>query len=480
MSAKGTPRSLAIHPEPGPPASETEEDRLGGEPSRQTQAFLFVILECDQPWVGGSRFSLTSTDEVWVGRGRELTATRDRADGANRLILTVPGASLSAQHARLLRAGEQWALRDKESRNGTWVNERRVDHAALSDGDLLRMGSTFFLFRRYSELPTASEWPDFFHEQGDQGIPGLSTLSPELTTEYDALRAISSSKVPVLLLGETGTGKEVTARAIHQLSQRRGPFCAVNCGAIPGSLVESVLFGHVKGAFSGAVSNELGLVRSAEGGTLLLDEIGDLPLSAQASLLRVLQEGEVLPVGSTRPVAVDLRVLAATHRPLPDLVSRGLFRADLYARLAGFVHPLAPLASRKEDLGLLLSVLLQKVQPDPDKRVPFRLDAGAALVQHAWPLNIRELEQVLARATALQKTGPIELVHLPSTLKAGGSLPPAGKHPSEAPGLEQELNGLLREHRGNISAVARAMGKGPTQIQRWMKRFGISNDRYRG
>src|SRR5262249_4252107 len=159
----------------------------------------------------------------------------------------------------------------------------------------------------------------------------------------------------ILLLGETGTGKEVLARSLHALSQRPGPFIAVNCGAIPENLVEGQLFGHVRGAFSGALKDEPGLVRAAQGGTLLLDEIGDLPASSQAALLRVLQESEVRPVGSTQTVKVDVRIIAATHRPLESLIKGNAFRHDLYARLAGFRFELAPLRKRKVDLGLLIA-----------------------------------------------------------------------------------------------------------------------------
>ena len=189
----------------------------------------------------------------------------------------------------------------------------------------------------------------------------LGTLVPALAEEQVALARIARSRVPVLLRGETGTGKEVTARRVHALSgSARGALVAVNCGAIPDALVESQLFGHAKGAFSGAVRDEPGFVRAAAGGTLLLDEIGDLPPTSQAALLRVLQEGEVVPVGSTRPVAVDLRVVAATHQPLEALVARGAFRSDLLgpARRLHLHSPAAAGAARGP--GLLVADLLRR------------------------------------------------------------------------------------------------------------------------
>ncbi len=184
---------------------------------------------------------------------------------------------------------------------------------------------------------------------------GLRTLLPELSESHGALaRVAKKSTVPILFLGATGSGKEVLAREVHALSERKGAFVAVNCGALPLTLVESLLFGHVKGSFSGAARDEPGFVRSAEGGTLFLDEIGDLPATSQAALLRVLQEHEVIPVGATRAQRVDVRIVAATHRPLEALSETGGFRSDLLARLKGYTHRVPTLASRMPDFGVLL------------------------------------------------------------------------------------------------------------------------------
>src|SRR5439155_8887584 len=182
---------------------------------------------------------------------------------------------------------------------------------------------------------------------------GLATVLPWLAREFERLQLVADSSVPVLLRGESGTGKEVLAAAIHKLSGRPGAFQAVNCGAIPPNLVESELFGHRRGAFSGAVTDHPGMVRGADRGTLLLDEVGDLTLAAQAALLRVLERHEVLPVGGNKAVRVDLRVVAATNRNLDELVAEGRFRADLLARLSGYVCVLPELRDRQEDFSLL-------------------------------------------------------------------------------------------------------------------------------
>jgi transcriptional regulator with GAF, ATPase, and Fis domain len=291
--------------------------------------------------------------------------------------------------------------------------------------------------------------------------------------------------IPVLLLGESGTGKEVLARVTHELSGRPGAFVAVNCGAIPPNLVESHLFGHQKGSFSGAVRDELGFVRSANGGTLFLDEIGDLPPASQAALLRVLQEGEVHPVGAARPVRVDVRVIAATHRSLDRMQDDGSFRRDLYARLSGFVVQVPPLRERKEDIGQLIGELLVR----SETTVRIRPDAASLLVRYDWPLNVRELSQCLSTAAALATDGLIKLEHLPpqvarqegpiSLLSVVEGPASAGVRSRNTPlspedeALRADLVQRLEANGFNISAVAREMGKARQQVQRWVRRFNL-------
>src|SRR3989442_1997706 len=237
----------------------------------------------------------------------------------------------------------------------------------------------------------------------------MATLSPAFALELERVATFARSQVPVLVSGETGTGKELIASAIHELSGRPGPFVAVNCGAIAPNLVESELFGYRKGAFSGALEDRPGLVRSSEHGTLLLDEIGDLPLAAQAALLRVLQENEVLPVGGTRPVKVDLRVVAATHRDLAALAAQDRFRRDLLARLDGARISLPALRERREDFGLILSALLEETAGEMARDVIFSPDAARTLLLHSWPLNVRELEKCIASAVLLARDRRVEL-----------------------------------------------------------------------
>jgi len=448
-------------------------------PLATPEAYLFVVLECDRPVSGSSRHCLRAVSEVILGRGEERAAVRD----GSRLALTIPSRWLSNEHARLRHQGEQWVLEDLGSRNGTSVNGRPVVHVALADGDVIEVGRALLVFREAMHAPPAAPI-DLDTRAAEFAHPGLGTLVPGIASEMEALASIAASPLPVLVRGETGTGKELLARAVHALSGRAGAFVPVNCGAIPGELVESHLFGHTKGAFSGAVRQETGFVQAAHGGTLFLDEIGDLPAASQAALLRVLQESEVVPVGSVRAVRIDLRVVAATHQPLESLIARGVFRTDLLARLDGFTFTLHPLRERREDLGLLVANLLQAACGA--SRVPILATAvGRALVRYSWPLNIRELGHCLSRACALAREGgSIELSHLPAPVRDALEADidgPAGTDPeADDARLRAQLEALLVEHRGNIAKVARALGKARMQVHRWLKRFEIDPERYRG
>jgi transcriptional regulator with GAF, ATPase, and Fis domain len=261
----------------------------------------------------------------------------------------------------------------------------------------------------------------------------------------------------------------------------------VNCGALPAALVEAELYGHRRGAFTGAVGERLGLVRSADRGTLFLDEIGELPAASQAAFLRVLQEREVVPVGEDRPIKVDVRLCAATHRDLAALVARGAFRDDLFGRLSGFTLALPPLCERRADFGLLLRALLANIPGTSEIR--FSPAALRALVIHPWPLNIRALEKTLLTAVTLATAGIIELPHLVDlprrmpSVDAVAAVEPMIARRADGPGaddaLREQLVGLLTIHRGNVLAVSRVIGTRRTQIYRWARRLRIDLDGFR-
>jgi len=466
---------------PRPPHDETLNETPIDEhaPIVRPAAYLIVVLESERPRSGSSRHSLRGIDEVTLGRGDERRAKRD----GRRLEVSLPSPWMSGTHARIVRSEGTWRLEDAGSRNGTLVNGVPVAHVALADGDLIEVGRTLLVFREALHAPPSTPL-DVDSREATLPAHGFATVIPAVAEGVDALARIAQSAVPVLLRGETGTGKEVMARAVHTLSKRGGAFVAVNCGAIPATLVESQLFGHKKGAFSGAVRDEPGFVRAADGGTLFLDEIGDLPAASQAAMLRVLQEGEVVPVGTTRPVPVDLRIVAATNQPLEALIARGAFRADLLARLDGFTHALSPLRERREDIGLLVADILGEVAAEPDK-ITLAPDVARALFLYSWPLNIRELRQCLARASTLAgDERVIERAHLPPAVANAPGIrttapPPAGGDADDGSRVAAQIEALLAEHEGNVAEVARAMGKARMQVHRWMKRFSIDPGRFR-
>lgn len=382
--------------------------------------------------------------------------------------------------------GKRWSIVDLQSRNGTSVDGSSAESVVLEDGNWIECGRTFF---RYRDALPAGE-----NEEADMRPVGptdvVRTISPVFASDLRRFAKVAASKVPLILTGNTGTGKEVFARAAHALSGRAGPFIAVNCAALPAALVESELFGYRRGAFSGATEDRPGLFRSAHGGTLLLDEIGDLYPSAQAALLRVLQERQVLPVGGTRPVDVDFRLIVAGQQPLQELVRAGRFRADLLARAAGFTLCLPPLCERIEDLGLLIAAILPRITAEWEK-VSFSRKAANALLTHSFPLNVRELERALETAFVLADGHRIDNVIFSDRI---GKDEEINASPNQASGASRALTlplqsidhekreqviSLLREHRGNISAIARATGKERVQVRRWLQRYGLDSEDFR-
>jgi DNA-binding NtrC family response regulator len=418
--------------------------------------------------------------------------------------ICLPEQAVSRRHALIEYAGDRWVLRDLGGPNGTMVDGQFVDQVELEPQHEVRVGDSVFKF-----VESGAEYFAPYRIDGVMlaGAARRATLLTELVggLQIDKIGAqlerIAPVELSVIIQGESGTGKEVVAREIHRLSQRRGPLQAVNCAAIPGNLIESELFGYKRGAFSGADRDKLGLIAAAHNGTLLLDEIGDMPLDAQAKLLRVLQSREVYPVGATAGQKVDVRVICATNRDLSRLVREERFRGDLLARLNEFYISLPPLRDRKEDIYLLSHSLLARHGARQTASFQFML----ALLHYDWPYNVRELEGCLKRAAALSDSNVLDTKHLPEIMreamaaygsrKARGQLeppeqqqgaqppaaaPPGPEHPRRsAPPTEEQLRELLARHRGNVAAVGRELGKERMQIHRWMQRYGIVVDEYR-
>ncbi|MFP2931479.1 sigma-54-dependent transcriptional regulator [Pyxidicoccus sp. 3LG] len=323
-------------------------------------------------------------------------------------------------------------------------------------------------------------------------VSGMVGSSAAMREVFERLRKVAPSTATVLVLGESGTGKELVARAIHAQSPRAdGPLVAVNCAAIPEGLLESELFGHEKGAFTGAQAAHAGLVEAAHGGTLFLDEIGELPAPAQARLLRMLQDGEVRRVGATRPRKVDVRIVAATHRDLPRRVQEGAFRQDLYFRLRVVEIRLPPLRERGEDLPQLAKYLLERACRKLGRTTAtFSPEALVAMTAHSWPGNVRELENAIERAViladgpvvtpdllALEPPGGTEAAHLPEAQETteGGAEEESGTPDS----MEEYFRRFVLEHQEHMGETELAKRLGISRKALWEKRQKLGIPRTR-
>jgi two-component system response regulator PilR (NtrC family) len=302
--------------------------------------------------------------------------------------------------------------------------------------------------------------------------------SPAITRLFETARKLSTVRSSVLIVGESGTGKELFARAIHYNGlTRERPFVAVNCGAIPESLIESELFGHRKGAFTGAIRDRIGYFEAASGGTLFLDEISTLPMAVQSSLLRVLEERVVIPVGDTRARPVDLRIIAATNQDLRELSSRGQFREDLMYRLDVVRLQLPPLRQRRQDIPLLVHHFLQKYTGEMNKKV-LGITNGAmrAMLSHEWRGNVRELENVIERAVIFAEGREIGVEDLPFGEPAAAADDGEGLKIALSQFERQHIIYSLRRHRYDKAETARHLGIGVSSLYRKLDELGIPKD----
>ena len=410
-------------------------------------------------------------------------------------ILCIPEGAVSRYHGRVERRPDGCWIVDNGSTNGILVGGRKVTSQKLEEHDVIRIGDSLFRYAPrsiygYGAYRVDGSVVDAARpiRHGLSGVPLIGGF--QVDDLLDRVAKVARTQLSVIVTGESGTGKELLARTVHIASGRSGPFSAINCAALPPNLIESELFGYRKGAFTGAATDKVGLVQAAHGGTLFLDEIGDMPLEAQSKLLRVLQERQVLPIGATTPVPIDVRVVCATHRNLEELVAKESFRGDLFARLREFTARLAPLRERREDVFPLLRHFLSKVgRPDATVSLPYVV----GLAHYDWPYNVRELESAVKLSVALSEGRPeLELEHLPESvrecLQGHGdrrtSTPPSAPTAlrttarSGTP-TESELRALLSQHGGNIAAVGRELGKERMQIHRWLKRYSIDITLYR-
>jgi two-component system response regulator HydG len=311
-----------------------------------------------------------------------------------------------------------------------------------------------------------------------QGFGGIVGRAPEMEKLYRMIAKAAQSSHPVLILGESGTGKELVARSIHfSGSFHSKPFIPVDCGSLVPTLIESELFGYVKGAFTGAVQSKDGLLTMAEGGTVFLDEIGEMPVDLQAKLLRALQEKEIRPVGSTKRIAINVRILAATNRDLEQAVSQGAFRRDLYFRLNVLNLRIPALRERRQDIPLLAAYFLEKLAHDTGRERAMSDAVLKAMLAYDWPGNVRELENCLERACAMNSGPTIQLADLASPLHGGNGHVAVSADVSAKiiPMSELEKRTILNtitQLNGDKLLAARLLGIGKTTLYRKLKEYG--------
>lgn len=391
------------------------------------------------------------------------------------------GTEISRRHAAFRLEGPVPAVRDLESRNGVFVNGRRVTDAPLAPGDVVRCGEWLGVLVLLAQTTGA---PGFgaFGEIAPDWFGG-----PALRAAIEPARLVET-ELAIVVQGETGTGKEGAARAIHAWSGRAGPLVAVNCATLPAELAEAELFGHRKGAFTGADTKNEGLFRAADGGTLFLDEVLDLSLAVQAKLLRVLEERKVRPVGETRAIPVDVRIVAATQEPLGAAVVARRFRADLQARLEGLTVTLPPLRARREDIAPLFLTFLGRHARGQAPAVETKL--LEALCLYDWPLNVRELVLLARRLLGLHADEPVlRKAHLPPSLVDPAVVPDEGATgvaaataPSAAAATprrawrrtddEDEFEALVKalgDHDGSVARAAEALGMNRSRAYRLLE-----------
>jgi DNA-binding NtrC family response regulator len=404
--------------------------------------------------------------------GRAATSTGDRfsigSHESNDLAIDDP--AVSRFHCEVVIDARGAWLVDLESKNGTMVDGVAVGRGALRDGSHIQLGRSscrFELAAEHVPVPLSAR----------AQLGSLVGASAAMRAVFALLERAAASQVTVLLEGETGTGKEGAAEAIHGESARRErPFLVVDCGAIPATLLERELFGHEKGAFTGADERAAGVFEAAHGGTVLLDEIGELPLELQPKLLRVLEQRQVRPLGATGHKSVDVRIIAATNRDLRALVNDGLFRSDLYFRLAVLTVRIPPLRNRPEDIPLLSQHMLGEL--GASREVAARLlapDAMARMQRGAWPGNVRELRNYLERCLVLEQPLPTgESASAPEELAVDTTLSYSEAKRRVLDAFERRyLETLLGRHRGNVAQAARAAGMDRVYVYKLLQRHGL-------
>ena len=417
------------------------------EKENVTQELLSLRSNSSGPWIVEVGSALDS------GRCELKYGERLIVGSAAGVDLRIRDPTVSGRHCELSAGPEGLELRDLGSKNGVFVGAARVERAWLRGNPAcVVVGGSTVVIRGHEESEPGNVEP----------LPGLVGNSDAIRRVAVEVRRHARLRAPILLQGESGTGKDVVARALHLLSGRQGQYTPLNVGAVPESLADAELFGHRRGAFTGAVASRPGAFEQAHRGTLFLDEIAELAPSIQVKLLRVVEDGQIRAVGGMNARQVDVRIVSATWAKLPDRIALGQFRADLYHRLSTVLLAIPPLRSRKSDIPLLSDTLLKRLAPElGEKRIASA--ALARLVAHHWPGNVRELSSVLYRAAVSAPNVMLGAEHIKIS---------AGPLPIKCRLGPADAEQLLAKHAGNISAAARAASVPRSTFRAWLRRVG--------
>jgi transcriptional regulator with AAA-type ATPase domain len=459
----GKPRAVRTCPRRGPHTT-LGQSAAPGETMATSQQTITLVDERKE----GARdarpgilvlFSAEGISERVEPLGRRSSIGRTPDNG-----IRLNDAGISRHHATFLREADELLLVDEGSRNGTFVNGQRLtEPTRIVFGDVIRVGETLLLcvadVSAYAHWPVAASQPPLLGGPLMQQVARLA-------------RMVAPKDVEVLIEGESGTGKELVARLIHDESGRSGPFVAVNCAAIPEALFEAELFGVVRGAFTGADSDRPGLVTAASGGTLFLDEVAELPLAAQAKLLRALEQRESRPVGGTRARRLDLKLVAATHHSLRDAVQRKDFRLDLFHRICGFTIHLPALHERREDVILLAERLIEEAASGSQCQPRLTCGFVERLLLYRWPGNVRELQRALHEAclrAVAESCAELRVSHLRRELSDDLSA-----KDTEQPDELQRVRAALARSAGNVKQAATALGIRRQRIYELLREHRLS------
>ena len=417
----------------------TRKIRIDLQKNETQQAFLRQIS-------GGPLKAFRLYDQFYLGR-----------EMSNDIVLPNDNF-ISRRHALIKHQDDGFYIEDLNSQNGVFINGVRIREVQLREGDQIRLGSSLFVFSSNQESESSRQ--------------NLRSYNLQWNAQLERLPLIANSEENVLLQGESGTGKEILSRKIHELSPRhQGPYVTLNCSSFNASLIESELFGHHKGSYTDAVTDRKGAFVQANGGSLFLDEIGDMPLDLQAKLLRALENREVKPLGSDQSIAVDVRIIAASHKDLRELVQQGKFRHDLYYRLNIIRFSIPPLRERREDITPLLFEISREF------RVHFKQEAVLELNDYSWPGNVRELKNLVRRAAAIFPQLPIGKEELGHLIDFSSEVVNIYNEDFELPTIKRMekklIENALRQSKGNQRLAAKQLGMPKSTFNDKLRRYHI-------